>query len=259
MVGHETQLVGSVVNATRVLEAFNAEDRELGVREIAGKLGLSKSTAHRLLVTLAATQLVEQDPATGRYRLGLRLYALGMLAGTHVTLHEASTPCLTDLRNRTDETVQLAVLDGRDVVYVERLESTQALRLFVRSGYRIPANCSSTGKVLLAHLADDELDGVLTHWTLPQRTVHSIADPDQLRRDLATVRRRGYAVSLNESEVGVASVAAPVRDRTGHVVAAVSLAAPLARMTPAVIRQMGPTLMETGDAISARLGYHRAR
>lgn len=252
-----TRIVTSVVNAGRVLCEFSPGTRELSVRDLAGRLGLSKSTVHRLLVSLAALGLVEQDQETGQYRLGLRLYELGTLVAVHIDLHEAATPCITELRNRTGEAVQVAVLEGRESLYVERLESTHTLRMFIREGYRIPANCSANGKVLLAHLPEEELERLLDGWVPLARTPHSITDPDVLRKELAAVRRRGYATNVNEAEVGVASVAAPIRNWTGAVVAAVSLAGPVVRMNRGALRALAPIVGETAEAISQRLGYRR--
>lgn len=253
--GGATKVLTSVLNAGRLLCAFGPEARELSVRELAGRLGLSKSTVHRLLVSLAAVHLVEQDQDTGRYRLGLRMYELGTLVGVHIDLHEAAAPCITELRNKTGETVQMAVLDGREVLYVERLESIHTLRIFTQAGYRIPANCSSNGKVLLAHLGEEELERLLDGWVLQARTDYSITDPDALRKELASVRRRGYAENINEGEVGVAAVAAPIRNSTGVVVAGVSVAAPTIRLNRGSLRAVAALVGETADAISQRLGY----
>jgi DNA-binding IclR family transcriptional regulator len=254
-----TQAITSVVNASRVLCEFGPEQREFSVRDLASRLGLSKSTVHRLLVSLAVLHLVEHNPDTGRYRLGLRMYELGTLVSGNIALHEAATPCLTDLRNRTGETVQVAVLDGREAIYVERLDSIHTLRIFARVGHRVAANCTANGKVLLAHLPDDELERLLDGWLLEGRTPHSITDPDALRRDLATVRRRGYGETFNEGEMGVASVAAAIRDRTGQVIASVSVAGPTTRMNRASLRAFAGLVTETAAAISHRLGYRPAR
>ena len=131
--------LGSVANAARVLKAFTPNEREWGVTDLARRLGIAKSTAHRLLATLTDEGLLEQDPTTGRYRLGLIVFDLAAAAQS-VDLHEAVLSPMTDLRNRTGETVQVAVLDGREVVYVERLDSPNTLRLFLEVGRRNSAH-----------------------------------------------------------------------------------------------------------------------
>ena len=141
--------LGSVANAARVLKSFTPTDREWGVSDLARHLDIAKSTAHRLLATLTDEGLLEQDPATGRYRFGLAVFDLAAAAQS-VDLHEAVMAPMTELRNRTGETVQVAVLDGREVVYVERLDSPNTLRLFLEVGRRNSAHTTGCGKALLA-------------------------------------------------------------------------------------------------------------
>jgi IclR family KDG regulon transcriptional repressor len=251
--------LSSVRNAARLLCAFSPSETELGVGELARRLGLAKSTVFRLLATLAAERLVEKNPRTGKYRLGLKLYELGAIVSTHLDLHEAVATYIDDLRNKTGETVHVAILDGDEVVYVERRESPQTLRLWGRVGHRNRAHRTSTGKVLLAHLPPDELDRVLARRPLDAKTPHTITDPEVLKRELDRVRRQGWAINVNESEVGVASVAAPIRDASGKVVAAISVAGPTLRFTPQAVQRFVAETTATAAAISARLGYRPER
>lgn len=253
--GERDYTLASVHNAARLLCAFTTTDTEYGVSQLARKLQLPKSTVHRLLTTLAEERLIERNPRTVRYRLGLKMWELGALAAGHLTLREAAAPYLDDVRNRTRETVQVAVLDGTEVVYVERRESPQTLRLFGRVGHRNHAHCTSTGKVLLAHLPPEELERRLAAMELVAHTRYTITDPDKLRAELATVRQRGYAVNINESEMGIASVGAPIFDRSGTVVAAASIAGPLTRFEGPAMRQFAEVIVEATRRISERLGY----
>lgn len=247
--------LSSVRNAARLLKEFSRGSREIGVTELSRRLGIGKSTAHRLLNTLAEERLLEQDPDTGAYRLGLAMYELGASVSMHTDLHEACSPIVDQLRNATRETVQVAVLDGREVVYVERRESPQTLRLFGRVGHRNDAHCTSTGKLLLAFLPPYRLVGVLDGWELSRKTPHTITDLDRLRQELDLVRQRGWAENVNEAEMGVASVAAPIRNGLGEVVAAVSVAGPLQRLTGDSLKRFARPTVEAGLAISRRLGY----
>jgi len=247
--------LSSVRNAARLLKEFSHGSREIGVTELSRRLGIGKSTAHRLLNTLAEERLLEQDPDTGAYRLGLAMYELGASVSLHTDLHEACSPVIDQLRNATRETVQVAVLDGREVVYVERRESPQTLRLFGRVGHRNYANCTSTGKLLLAFLPPERLEQVLDGWVLTPRTEHTITSVAQLRQDLETVRKRGWAENVNEAEMGVASVAAPIRNGLGEVVAAVSVAGPLQRLSGDSLKRFARPTVEAGLAISRRLGF----
>ncbi len=248
--------LGSVANAARVLKAFTPSEREWGVSDLARRLGIAKSTAHRLLATLTDEGLLEQDGSSGRYRLGLAVFDMAAAAQS-MDLHEAVLSPMTELRNRTGETVQVAVLDGREVVYVERLDSPNTLRLFLEVGRRNSAHSTGCGKALLACLAPDQLERVLKGWTLTSKTPHTITGHVALRADLAESRRRGYAVNRRESEAGVISVAAPIRDISGRAVAAISVAGPAERLEPHEL-QLAQVTMEVAATVSRRLGHRGA-
>lgn len=245
--------LGSVANAARVLKSFGPNDREWGVSDLARHLGIAKSTAHRLLATLTDEGLLEQDAQTGRYRLGLAVFDLAAAAQS-TDLHEAVLMPMTELRNRTGETVQVAVLDGRDVVYVERLDSPNTLRLFLEVGRRNAAHATGCGKVLLAFLRPVELDRLLDGWVLEAKTPQTITDAAMLRRELTAVRQRGYSVNRHESETGVISIAAPIRDVSGRTLAAISVAGPAQRLEPHELA-VSQVTVEIAAAISRRLGF----
>lgn len=248
-------MLSSVRAAARLLCTFTASDRELGVSELSRRLGLSKSAVHRLLTTLAAEHLIERNPHSGRYRLGIKLYELGMVVSTHFELHEAVAMYIDDLRASTGETVHVGILDGSEVVYVERRESLRTLHHMIDLGHRNFANCTACGKVLLAALPDAELDRLLRDARLPSRTRCSITEPARLRSELAAVRVRGYAENVGESNPDTASVGAPIRDETGRVVAAISVAGPLSRMSETARGRVATVTLDTAGRISRELGY----
>lgn len=252
-------LLGSVRTAARALRAFSEADTELGVAELSRRLGISKSTAHRVLATLAAERLLEQDPATGRYRLGLALYELGSAVSEHVDLHAASLPVLTTLRHRTGEMVHVAVLDGLEVVYVERLESHRLMPLFRRVGHRLPAHVTSSGKTLLAYLPRPDLLRRLEGHTLVARTPRTITSPAVLLGELDRVAGRGWASNIEEGELGISSVGAPVRGADGAVIAAVSVVGDAGRLRGGALSQAVSLVVEAADVISGRLGYRARR
>ncbi len=245
----------TVQNAARLLKAFLSRDEPLGPSELGRRLGLGKSTVHRLLTTLTAEGLLEQDPRTGGYRLGIVMFELGEAVRVHMDLHAAAGPVLGMLREETRETAQVGVLDRGEVVYVDRLESSHTLRLFTETGRRVPAHCSSSGKVLLAFLPEQARAGLLDSLPLPALTPDTITDPALLYAELDQVRARGWAEAVNEREIGVASIAAPVRDHRGDVVAAISIGAPIIRLGAAQRRRLARPVMEAGDAVSRRLGW----
>jgi DNA-binding IclR family transcriptional regulator len=247
--------LSSVNNAARLLKLFLSREPALGVSEIARRMGLAKSTAHRLLTTLSAEGLIEQDPATGGYRLGIVMFELGEAVRVHLDLHTACAPVMASLREQTRESTQVGVLSGHEVVYVDRLESAYSLRLFTETGRRVPVHCTSSGKVLLAHLAPSELDRMLDAAPLTALTPHTVTDREALTAELDRIRGRGWSEAVQEREIGVASVAAPIRDAKGKVVAAISIGAPVARLGAAQRRRLGPVIAEAGEAASRRLGW----
>lgn len=246
--------LSSVANAARVLKSFSSHRPTWAVGELATHLDISTSTTHRLLSTLSDEGLLDQDDATGRYRLGLTVFDLAAAAPTQRTLHEASLVAMTELRSRTGETVQIGVLDGREVVYVERLDSPHTLRVFTELGRRNHAHCSSTGKLLLAFAPKRQREALLNGWQPEPLTDHTITDLTALRSEFARIRRNGYAENREEAEPGVVSVAAPIRDDSGEAVAALSLVGPSERMDSNRSEYPGVVTF-LAKAISSQMGW----
>lgn len=249
----------SVHNAARVLRAFSVQERELGVSDLARRLGLAKSVVHRLLRTLVEERLLEQDADTGRYRLGIKVYELGIAVSSHADLHGAVIPPIDELHQRTGDSVHVAILDGAEVVYVERREAQRTLQPLGEVGHRNFAHSTATGKVLLAHLGPAELDLALGWTELPALTPHTITDPARLREELARVRERGYAENREESRLALCSVAAPIRGAASTVVAAVSVVAAADRLSGETGRRYTAATLDTAAQISDRLGYRPGR
>lgn len=222
----------SVTNALRLLEAFSSTQPELGIAELSRKLELGKSTVHRLVSTLEEHGFVAQNPATGKYRLGLTVVHLGSLALGQMNLVRDSQPFLEELTARSGEASFLAVLQRGKVVYLNKVESTHALRMGATLGSRLPAYCTATGKVLLAHLPESELERYLSEAQLVRLTPATVTDPGELRRRLEAARTQGYSLDREEVEAGLMSVAAPVYNGLGRVVAAISAAGPTLRYDP---------------------------
>ncbi|HYF18017.1 MAG TPA: IclR family transcriptional regulator [Ramlibacter sp.] len=245
--------LSSVGSALRLLKAFSAEEPQLGITELARRLGVAKSTAHRLATTLVSEGFLEQDPADGRYRLGLSLFALGTLVRRRMDVTHQAKPHLDALRDSTGETVHLAVLDGGDIVYLFNIESRQAIRMHSYLGLHMPAFCTSEGRALLAFSPPAVVQRVLGGPLAP-RTGRTVTGAKQLRALLEQVRRDGYAVDDEESEHGMRSIAAPVFDAGGSVVAAVGMGGPVQRLTKKSLRTLVPLVTQTAAVISTRLG-----
>jgi DNA-binding IclR family transcriptional regulator len=206
--------------AMTLLTAFRPDDVELSLAELSRRAGLAKSTAYRLLTQLAEWELVERT--AGGFRLGMRLFELGSLVPRQRGLRETAAPFLADLFEATHETVHLAILDGAEVVYVQKLDSKGGPRVPSRVGGRLPAHCTGVGKALLAFSPQATVDAVLAAG-LSRRAPRTVIAPGLLRQELAEIRDRGIAVEHEESTVGITCVAAPVLDTTGTALAAVSI------------------------------------
>jgi IclR family transcriptional regulator, KDG regulon repressor len=252
-----TGRLSSVTSALLVLKVFSQDEAEIGISNLAKRLGLAKSTVHRLAVTLAAEGFLEQNPDNGRYRLGLSLFSLGALVRRRMDVSNEARPLLGALRDKTQEAVHLAILAQTSIVYLYNLESSQAIGIRSYIGTRKPAFCTAEGRVLLAFGTPALLDAVLAEG-LVERTAKTITDKAGLKRALEEVRSNGYAVDDEESEVGMRGLAAPIRDISGKVIAAVGLAGPIQRLTKKDLRALAPDVIGTADAVSTRLGY-RAR
>lgn len=240
----------TVHKAMAVLSAFSYEEPVLGVSELARRLGIGKSTVHRILATLAADGFVERTP-DDRYRLSIKLYELGQQVAASNELRERAHPVLEQLRNESGETAHLAVLAGTDVVYLDRLESPHMLHLMTRIGRRRAAHATSSGKCLLAFGPPAAVSTVIAGG-LPRLGPRTITSPTLLRRALAEVRARGYAVSVEESAPGVVSVAAPIFDVTGACVAAMSVAGPISRMPPESLERFARLVLSATSRSGAR-------
>jgi DNA-binding IclR family transcriptional regulator len=246
--------LSSVSTAVRLLKAFSEEQVEIGISELAKRLGVAKSTVHRLAVTLVAQGMLEQNPESDKYRLGIALFRLGSLVRRRMTLSSEARPLLHELREKVNETVHLAVLDGPDIMYVYNLESTQAIRMRSDVGVRKPVYCTAEGQAMLAFQPAETVDEVVRAG-LPARTPQTLTSAAELERALDTVRQRGCAFEDEESEPGMRCVAAPIRNDTGEVVAALGVAGPVTRLTRKAVAGLMPSVIETAAAISARLGY----
>lgn len=243
----------SVTRAIWALELI-AEAGALGVTELGRLLGVHKATASRLVATLAERGLVERDPVSEKYRLGFGLIRLAGAAMAGLDLVRTAHPILEDLADRTRETVNLGVLSGGAVVYVDQISGTRAIVSVSWVGRRAPLHCTSNGKVLLASMPEPERDRLLDG-PLERATPATIVDPKALVAQLREIRLRGYAQTLEELEEGLNAVAAPVRGTDGEVVAALSVSGPAFRMRPVDLPRIARLTMEAAGAVSRRLGY----
>lgn len=245
----------SLEKALDLLEAFTLDNRALSIAQLSGAAGIPKSTAHRLLSTLKLRGYVRQDEASRRYRLGIRAWELGSRAVANVGVLEAARPHLERLASRSGEIVHLAILDGGEVVYVDKVEADQqAVRAYSHVGGRAPAYSVATGKAIVAH-HDAGFREKFLRRHFRAYTPKTLADSGALRADLERTRRRGYAINLGEWRIDVGGVAAPIWKHTNEVVAAVSVTAPVIRLTKKRIGELAPLVIDTARQISRDLGF----
>ena len=246
--------LSSVANAIRLIKTFSDAEYEIGISELSKRLHLPKSSVHRLASTLADSGMLEQNEETGKYRLGLVMFELGSLVRRKMDFSSTAKPELMTLREKTGETVHMTVMGATSVIYINTLESTKSIRMTLDVGMRKPAYCTAEGKVLLAFKSSEVVDAIIS-FGLPERTPKTITDPVVFQKELASVRNRGYAIDDEECEVGMRCIAAPVRDHSGNVIAAISVAGPSQRLTKKILESYAAEVVESAEVISKRLGY----
>ncbi|MFC3885138.1 IclR family transcriptional regulator [Bacillus songklensis] len=247
-------LLQSVKNAMQILHLFSMDEPELGVTQIASRIGLSKSSAHRLISTLVKQGYLEKNKKNNRYRLGLSLLGLTGVIMNHMEIHRESLPFLQDLVAQLGETVHINVLEGNDVVYLHKVECKQPVRLLSDIGKRNPAYCSSAGKVILAYQSKELIDSFLQSELLPHGP-NTITDPEKLHENLMDIKRKGYSIAIDELHEGVVSIAVPVRDYTEEVIAAISVVGPKQRMPAHKFPNYIQILHTAGQKLSRQLGF----
>jgi IclR family transcriptional regulator, pca regulon regulatory protein len=253
----------SLERGLSILSSFRSEVPLLGVSELARTVGMSRSTTHRYVATLAALGYLQQDTATKKYRLGPRVLDLGFSAINSMELREVAAPHLRRLSDETGYTVNMAILEGLDIVYVERCRSTQAgqrdIDLNLHVGARLPAYCTSLGKVLLAWLPPDEQAAALARVEFARRGPNTITSRAALAAELKRVRAAGFAINNEELAYGLRSLAAPVLDHGGAAVAAINLAVHSSMVSMEdLTARLSEAVCGAAADISAHLGYRPA-
>lgn len=242
----------------QILDILSDDGDGQGVTELAERLKLHKSTTHRLIMVLESGRYVERDNSTGKYRLGSRIIELGLSALSRLDVYEVARPHLRNLVADSGETAHIGVLRDGEVVSIVNVESTQALRTPSTIGTRHPAHCSSLGKVILAFSAPEEVDAFLLNRTFERFTPNTIVTPDGFRREIEAIRQTGFGIDDEEREEGLRCIGAPVRNSTGEVIAAVSIAGPVFRLTRERLNALAASVMASADRISSALGYRTA-
>lgn len=250
-------LVQTIERVSLILDILGQHTQGISVRELSSKVELPKGTTHRLLSSLAYFDFVRQDELTKNYHLGFKLVELGNLLINQLDFRTDAKPFMIELAEKTGETIHLVTLDQNEALYIEKVALNQTgLQMMSRVGLRIPVHCSSVGKILAAHLTEDELDRIVRAKGLPRRTQNSINDISRFKEHLQDVRAKGYAIDDEENEKGIRCVAAPIRSENGEVIAAISISGPSIRLTIKAIQDsLKDHVCDAALNISKKLGF----
>jgi DNA-binding IclR family transcriptional regulator len=241
----------------RLLHLFSESPRGLTAKQVAIAARLPVSTVHRFLANLVTSGFLNRD-GEGVHHLGIACFSIGQAAAGQLDIRRLSLPYLRELNQQTRETIHLTVRHGLSAVYVEKLDSPEQLRIHSRIGASVPLHCTAVGKVMLAYLSADEQNRILPELDLKRLTPNSVGNLQELKTELFRVRKNGYASDLEEHELHIRCIAAPIWDHTGIVQSSLSLTAPSIRMPVARLRQLAPLIQAAGLQISAELGYRPA-
>jgi len=246
--------IRSVDRALDILECVATRNGELGVDQIAAATDLPKSTAFRVLATLVGRRLLERDAQSQTYRLGMLALVIGARAMGDLDLRRAARPHLEHLMAGTGETVHLSILSDDSALCIDKIDASRSMRMASFVGFLDPLHCSGVGKALLAFQDEPVRDQLMARMRFEPHTPHTVTDPAALARQIAEIRQRGYAIDDEEIEEGLRCVAAPIRDHSGAVIAAVSISGPTTRVTMASLGELAAAVEDCARSISRDLG-----
>ncbi|MBM7551607.1 IclR family transcriptional regulator [Thalassobacillus pellis] len=251
-------IIQSVDRALAILNLFDEYSPELKITEISDRMHLNKSTIHSLLKTLQKHHYIEQNTENGKYRLGMKLFERGNIVIHNLDIRTTAKRHLIDLSMKTGHTINLVILDGKEGVYIDKVEGSSGTILYSRIGRRIPVHCSAVGKVLVAFKKEEELNRILESYDYIKQPPNTITNEKAFREELDQVKRQGYGYEKEENEPGVCCFAVPVKDHMNQVIAAISLSMPSARLHMEDEETIVAQLKMTGDQISAQMGHNHS-
>ncbi len=249
----DSSQVKTIDRLVRVLECFSPERSTWSLAELAAELDLPKSTLHRFLVGLEVHGILRRDADDRKWRLGHRLFIWGSLAAESTGLRHIARPIMHTLAGETGETTILTVYHNHEVICTDKVETSHHVRLTLEVGARRACHAGASSKILMAYLPEPETQAIIRDKGLPKLCTNTLTDPDKLKAELARIRERGYAQSLEETDMGAWGVAAPIRDWNGQVVGAIGLAGPTLRYSKEAMRQHAVRCCQAADEITELL------
>jgi IclR family KDG regulon transcriptional repressor len=251
----QEKTVQTIDRAIDIIELLSTEKEGMGVTDIGKRLDLHKSTVHRLLNALAERGYIEKEPKHGYYKIGLKFIEITSLYLNKLELKTEAQPYLRRLAEIVGQPVHLAILDGGEAVYIEKIEALNSMRMYSQIGKRVPVHCSAIGKVLLSGLEKNSMDALLDKYEFSALTKNTIKTKNELARQVQNVRKLGFAVDDEEHEQGVRCIAAPVYDYTGRIIAAVSVSGDKRILEKNKDEEISMYVIDTAGEISKRMGY----
>jgi len=248
-------IIQAVDRALRILDLFDEQSPEFKITEISEHMNLHKSTVHSLLKTLQLHGYITQNAENGKYKLGLKLVERGHSVVYGLDIRKIAKPYLIDLSMKTGQTTHLVILDGREGVYIDKVEGPLAVILYSRIGRRIPIHCSAVGKVLVSFKPKHEQKKILENYVFTSHTENTITNKNDFLQELQDVKQAGYALDNEENEPGVRCIAVPVRDHTGNVIAAISMSTLISRVGDEKLKDLIELLKQTSMDLSSQMGY----
>jgi DNA-binding IclR family transcriptional regulator len=237
-----------------ILDCFTVEDPVHNLTEISKRVGLAKSTTHRLIATLVGQGFLMRDASGRGYQLGYHMLRWGMVAQASLDLRAEALPILRELCKTVEETSLVTIRNGTRGLYLDIVESNRPVRLAMRAGQLLHLHAGASSKVLLAFLPETEIQQILSGLELVRLAPNTITEPEALREELRTIRQRGYSTSFEETDIGAMGIASPVYDHSGKPIAGIGIAAPLTRIPPEQVPDVAVPIVDAARRLSSRLG-----
>ena len=249
------RILSSVQKAIDILNIFDENVTELGNKEIAEKLNLPPSTVSGLVYTLKKNQYLRQNQDNQKYKLGLKLLDRASLLLDQIDIRKIAYPFLKEIHDWSGESVNLAVLDGDKIVYIERIHGSHPLGIHYQVGRKMPMHSTALGKAIASHLPQNELCSLMEDYEFTRVTQFTILDKSKFENELQKVKERGFSIDDQENEVGGRCISAPILDNTSYPIAAISVSVPIQRLPDDKIKTFGEKLMDVSTEISRIIGY----
>ncbi|MGO1820408.1 MAG: IclR family transcriptional regulator [Senegalia sp. (in: firmicutes)] len=249
-------VVQSVDRALSIMEVLSDYDEGLGITEISTKIDLHKSTVYRLLGTLIYKGFVKQDKATNKYKITFKLFELGNKAIENIDILSIARPYIEELMEKVNEVVHLVLLEDEEIIYIDKVESHNTIRMHSNIGKRSPAYSTSVGKAIMAYLNEDRIKEIWNNSDIKKHTEHTITDFDKFIEELEGIRKIHYAIDDQENELGVRCIGAPIFNHKSEPIAAISISGPTSRVTRESVEKTAEWVIKYAKFISKELGYN---